>query len=140
MAGVKQFLPRAVRVRASAAALLGMFVFAQAASVWHEATAEHAICPEHGEVIDVGAPDFRSAGAPERPAVPAIALADGAELSSHGHCTLLAHHREQRPLPPPTDLPGVVVEATPERIGVARGAPADATAILFVAPKASPPA
>jgi len=122
--------------------LVALFYVAQHLSaIAHFALVRHAVCDEHGELVDV---DVAKAAAPVSEALPAPALGS-LEASPHSghehqHCSVLAHLRPHLSAAIFAGIP-VRVAAVPDvRIVSCQSSPPLAIPIYRLAPKNSPPA
>jgi len=123
------------RRRHGAVLLVASFMLAQLIGLVHQSTAQHSVCPEHGELIHGRTvagpwtgPEVEARGAPQAP------------RGDHDVCDLAiaSHERVAPPDPPPA------VDAVRET-GVDAGLPAgrelgSSFALYRTAPKTSPPA
>ena len=121
-----------------------LFIGAQVADLAHMAVAVHARCAEHGEAIDLAdlgaspTPAVQLPGGSDAALVAVGGDSDGA--AQHQHCASLACHRS------PATSPGAATGCTAKLF--AREVPAlvctevrlAASALILLAPKASPPA
>ena len=133
-------LTRDVNRRLSSAALAIALVAAQGASLAHLAIVPHAICPVHGELVEIAphapitvhpaGPDGRSSMLPSD---------EGPSAFSDDHCAVVGHRRDVAlPASPNALLPGNIAAAV-SRLDVA-GVPVTSEPRFRVAPKQSPPA
>lgn len=121
---------------------LGWLLVALAAFVWpsillHEATTFHAICPEHGELLDV---EFAHADSDHGPEDPGVRLsAAESENDAHELCPFVVLGQ---PASPAYDVPcGRILGKEPlVPVEVAREFRFQSIPILSLAPKQSPPA
>jgi len=128
-----------VALRLFTLALIAAVGAAQFSAAWHEASVRHVQCAEHGEAIDVGVVPSVASPVRDRAANAAMEEADGAETTSHDHCSLgLTFRASARArlvrLATRFELPPVVVRPASEptrRPGRAF--------VLASAPKTSPP-
>jgi hypothetical protein len=127
----------AVTARLLAGAAIALTVFAQFSSSWHEITARHVRCAEHGELTHVATGDGRAPSPAGRDNL--IAASDPQTPSEHEHCgfVLTAQGSLQPSVvraavklpPPPTGTPRPNEPAPrPRRV-----------VVLASAPKTSPP-
>jgi hypothetical protein len=128
--------------RASMRATTTLLLAAQLLTLGHLLIVRHTICPEHGEAIHSGSPSETPALRPTHEgATGDPALGSGAPLAEHAHdhCLARANPRERFALLPALDLrPGpLLVAATLPSLSAVAVAPA--VAVLFLAPKNSPP-
>lgn len=124
--------------RLGALALIALFAGTQVGAFWHQATEKHAICAEHGDVIELG-DRAEPAKAHSTPASASFE-AESERSLEHAHCELLGRRRDEEAAPPPPpaiDLKPSLVAVVVLRAAAAPARPA--AAILRFAPKASPP-
>jgi len=120
--------------------LCALLVLAQILAFAHGALASHQTCLEHGEAIHAGSHPSSTTSS-TKPASGLALAAPSLEAEGHGHehCGAMAHRRAKLALPLPAlggvlDLQRVVnpwVETTQSLIA--------GPALLFLAPKGSPP-
>jgi hypothetical protein len=129
---------RRARMRATSTLLLA----AQLATLGHLLIVRHTICPEHGEAIHAASPsEAQALRASPAGLASGPALDRGATPAEHAddHCLARANTRERFALLPTPDVtPGSLLEtATLPSLSTVAVAPA--VAVLFLAPKNSPP-
>jgi hypothetical protein len=127
--------PRAPKtVLLTALALLALHL----GQLGHLVVARHGICPEHGEMIELGppAPETGPTGSPERGHG---LVADRAELSEHAHCPVL-YGRRDAILPAPPVVRVLTLHPAPSSLATPAIWPPDFSGRICVAPKQSPPA
>ena len=108
------------------------------AQLGHLLVARHGICPEHGEMIELGAADHAEAVA-HAPGL-SDALSEGASSSSeHVHCPVLYGRRDVlAPVPPVVRV--LALHPPASDVDTPAIWPPDFSGRLEVAPKQSPPA
>jgi hypothetical protein len=120
----------------------GLLLVAQLLALGHLAIVRHTICSEHGEAIHSGSPGEARGLRPAHEgaaADPALGQGGPPAEHSHDHCLALANTRERFALLPALDLitgPLVAAARLPSLSAVSA---APAVAVLFFAPKNSPP-
>lgn len=136
--------------RASAFALLALFVAAQSGALWHQATERHAICVEHGDVVEAqhgghsegqaeGQPEIAPERTREAAGVEWSKAAGEADAAEHAHCEVVARRREEVTTPAVSAALTVTRFEAPLLLVADRVAQSGAPSILRFAPKASPP-
>jgi hypothetical protein len=121
---------------------LGWLLVVLAAFVWpsvllHEATTFHAVCPEHGELLDV---EFAPGGSDHGPDEPGVRLSAAEnEEGAHELCPFVVLGQ---PASPAQDVPcGRILGEEPlGPVEIAREFRFQSIPILRLAPKQSPPA
>jgi hypothetical protein len=129
-----------VAARTAMVALLAALLFAQFSATTHELTTQHAICPQHGDVVDLdgGNTDSDSESASEADTYFAVA-SDKPLTSHHQHC-LFVSSRGQRSLVRLTKPQGVQLADVSRAVAPVRhDIPHVIGAIYLAAPKHSPP-
>lgn len=137
--------PSALRgaTRASLRALAGLVAVLLALSslgqVAHFLIVPHAICAEHGELVELTSVAGHAVSAPSKADGASVSAVTTRELSEdHDHCQVLS--RGQRELSSPTaGLPGLPHAACEGRSRVDADAAPRLLAALTLAPKTSPP-
>jgi hypothetical protein len=122
--------------------LVALFYATEHASVVaHFALVQHVVCDEHGELMDVDVATFAMSASEARPSSePAWAKSPAPAGHHHEHCNVLAHLRQQLPVPIFAGLPARVA-AVPELASAPfESAPPLAVPLYRLAPKNSPPA
>jgi hypothetical protein len=131
-ASAAQRAPKAVLL--TALVLVGLHL----AQLGHLVLGHHGICPEHGEMIELGAsaPDLGPTGSP----APGPGLVtDRAQPSEHAHCPVLYGRRDAiAPAPPVVRV--LALHPAPSSLATPAIWPPDFSGRLGVAPKQSPPA
>jgi hypothetical protein len=129
-----------VAARSAMVALLTALLFAQFSATTHELTVQHAICPQHGDVIDVDGRNTNSDSESASEADTYFAAAGDKPLTGHHQHCLFVSSRGQRNLvrftkPQSIQLADVSHAVAPVRheIRYVIGA------IYLAAPKHSPP-
>jgi len=125
-------------VRTGASVLLGLFLATQVGAFWHHATERHAICAEHGDVVELG-----HGGEDGRPGVPVgrspmLGSASDGD-SEHAHCELLAHRRDEHALVAAVPTVAITPAAGHQKLSLIAEPAQGSLAILRFAPKSSPP-
>jgi hypothetical protein len=126
-------------LRALAVLIAGLLSLSSLGEIAHFLLVPHAICADHGELIEVSEVGGHAAPHADAPSsAPQVAPASG-EGSGHDHCELLASHQRQLALP--AVAPGAVVPvATGVLIALAGGETSrQPLPALALAPKTSPP-
>ncbi len=123
-------------------ALVALFYVAQHVSaVAHFALVRHAVCDEHGELVDV---DAALSAAPESRAAadPGLSSGESSSHSGHGHehCGVLAHLLQQHSPPVFAGIPVRVAAIQTVAGATCTSAPLVAIPVYLLAPKNSPPA
>jgi hypothetical protein len=116
-----------------------LLVLLQFAGLAHFLLVQHEICPEHNELVHGHAPWTEPYGAaPDATSSDALSQAEaGAGGSEHGHCSVFLHQRARTFVPLTL---GVAALREGAALGVAdRAPPPLSVAVLFFAPKNSPP-
>jgi hypothetical protein len=119
----------------------GLVAFAQVADYVHLAVVRHALCAEHGELVEAGAPPA-SPGLAERVEATGPRFNQGAqavEVGDHHHCLATLATQQQARLAAPIQ----VASTTWAGIGCSldpRAVRAPALPQIRLAPKQSPPA
>jgi hypothetical protein len=100
----------------------------------HDLVAQHAVCVEHGELVELGA-GLTTAARPDGTVSP-----DAADVSDggHEHCALLAQRRSQAPVAAPAVFAVVPLSAFSSP-GASRSEAPPQVALVRLAPKQSPP-
>lgn len=124
-------------VRLLAVTLIAAVGFAQFSTSWHEATVQHVVCAEHGELTHVSSIASR---APARALGRAAIQAGDVEIAdAHEHCGFVFAPASS----PPSPVVRVAAKFEPPPIVAEKpGAPAPHPGRAFVlasAPKTSPP-
>lgn len=132
-------LPRSLAAAGLALLLLGSILSTQFAATNHELTTLHAICPQHGELLDVDDQGPATAGSVATSSDSRFGLSGTPALGHHQHCLFVSSRGNRsifklskpqvEPLAKPRE---VVVSARAESHPVS-------TAIHLLAPKHSPP-
>lgn len=116
---------------------MAAFVLLCQAAAWvHAAAIPHVTCAEHGESVHLDAQG--AASSPPRGDASAPTLAEAPEEATahaHEHCNLQGHRTATTSPPALTD----VVAESLAPASPATAAPPAAVALLFLAPKTSPP-
>lgn len=122
--------------RLLALGLAFLCVLGQISSLVHLFVVQHAICPEHGELVETGEV---GQAAPMLPAEPSLARRAEGAADSHDHC--LAYFERRAGIEEPSSLgaPSAPPEEPPQRIALPLPLPPPLPTIL-TAPKNSPPA
>ena len=155
MLGVRLMVPRRQRRRAAGrkaaspllralaafvAVLLTASSLGQIAHFW---LVPHAVCTEHGELLELSA-DADHAGQPHAEMASAAdeeaAAVSADDAGSHDHCEILARGQRQLALPAPSLVALVPAAASSSLALVEASATSRPLATLSVAPKTSPPA
>ncbi len=134
----RRAIPALLRLVAAWLALL--LAAAPLEQIAHFTLVPHAVCAEHGDIIELAHDDGHAerAAAPFEKEAPSPNQADSRPTSSHDHCELLAS--AQRPATLPNGNGGAVLApAIPLRTSTERSPPAALPRILAMAPKTSPP-
>jgi hypothetical protein len=129
--------------------VLGLFATTGLARQFHQATARHAICPDHGEAIHVGGhddqehdPEAIAGSADSADGRPMLSSATDPSEHEHEHCLLCSTSRERVSLAPrghaASSLPGLAAGAAPDESVQTVAHPPPVPTYLF-APKHSPP-
>jgi hypothetical protein len=107
----------------------------------HFLLVQHAICAEHGELLELAERSAHVAAAHEHEAGNKVqARVSSAEAAGHDHCQILARSQKQPGLPPAPALTIVPAGATSASCSIASATRAVTTLPrLAVAPKTSPP-
>ena len=131
------------KTRKAALAMLILFAAGQTASLAHWLCVRHAICLEHGEMIELSDIQAAAASAAPRSTAPGaspmgFARAVQAAAYQHDHCVVAVQRRESMALRPP------LFPTTPAFVGALLAEPlarseGDSDRILLAAPKTSPP-
>ena len=134
--------PTALGLRVLAALVALLLLGSSLGQLTHFLVVQHAICAEHGELLEVhGGAEHADAVAsdPDSGGDHAPAPAPDAE-NDHDHCQLLARqHRELGlPVAPPVAIAPAVATQLPSWFAVSQS-PTMAQAPLALAPKTSPP-
>lgn len=125
--------------RLMGAGTLALFIAAQAGALWHEATERHAICAEHGDVVELSGDGSHAPAADTHP-VPILAADAALAEADHGHCELFLRRTDSSALSrQPVATLAPVSELSVAAV-VIRSAPASTVDLLRLAPKSSPPA
>lgn len=128
------------RTRALCAALIIWFAAGQIAGVAHATETAHAVCAEHGELIDLpSSRDTASAPSSERCETAKFSDAAASSIAAHQHCAFanaFRHHGLAGRVPPTT---GSTVETRSTSMNFVRVPPPPRLALYQLAPKTSPP-
>ena len=126
---------RASDVRRQATLAVTLLVLASLGmALVHDLLAQHAVCVEHGELVELGKGPATAA----RP--DGTVSSDAAEVSAggHEHCAMLAQRRGQAPLPAPAVI-AVVPRSAFSSPEASRSEAPPQVALVRLAPKQSPP-
>ncbi len=126
----------ALSLRLLAAVLAGLLGLSSLGEIAHFLLVPHAICADHGELIEVSGHAAQHAEAPS-PEPQVAPLSD--EGAGHDHCDLLAS--QQRPLALPAIAPVAIVPASAGTLIAIAGGQTSLWPLppLALAPKTSPP-
>jgi hypothetical protein len=117
------------------------YVTQHLSAVAHFALVRHAVCDEHGELVDV---DAATSVHPASEASPASELSSQKSSShsgrDHEHCGVLAHLRPHLSAPVFAGIPARVAAVPKVAIAICPSSPPRAIPVYWLAPKNSPPA
>jgi hypothetical protein len=135
----RRAIPALLRLVAGCLALL--LAAAPLEQIAHFILVPHAVCVEHGDLIELAHDDGHGehAAAPLENGAPSPIKADSRPSSSHDHCELLASAQRQATVPNGNGG-ALLAPAIPLRTSIERSPPAALPRILSLAPKTSPPA
>jgi hypothetical protein len=132
---------RTLVVRSAVLLLLAALVSAQYAAASHELTARHAICPQHGEVVDLDGPgpDLTSSIGGGAQGTQLSGIGDEPLRAHHRHCLFVSSHGKRNIFraskPQGIQLPKVALHGISSVVDT----PRLSGAIYLAAPKHSPP-
>jgi len=117
--------------------LLAVFVCTQFATTQHELSTRHAVCLEHGELIDLDSPSGSSAAAPSDGT--RLSADNAAEQQNHQHCMFVAS-RDRRNAFVLTRVALIHFSQAPQYSPVSQAETVHTSVALYrSAPKHSPP-
>lgn len=109
-----------------------------AATLVHEVTARHAVCAEHGEIIESGPDGDQAVSHPSSSGLPVLD-GEGPSEAAHDHCAVLAELRSR--LTPPVVQQAVPVQPPQPAFSVTASQVRPERQQLYrLAPKSGPPA
>jgi hypothetical protein len=121
--------------RAAALGAFLVFLAAQLVGLWHQASARHAVCAQHGEVVEAG---------PASTSAPAAGVDRDARLEAsgasgeHEHCAVDGFlHQQATSASPPAAV--ATCTSVPAAAPLGHAAPLPALRVTDYAPKTSPP-
>ena len=128
---------RELRRRRQALLYLALFLVGALWSFGHEVAVQHAICPEHGEVVDVATSSVAAEDHDHGPSF--VPGAGSGEAEEHGHCPALSFVRERSVHP--EHVPGLRTSACLLAPAIPRplGSSWQSFARFLLAPNHSPP-
>jgi len=122
-------------------ALVALFYVVQHVSaVAHFALVRHAVCEEHGELVDIGATTSLSPATEHSREVDQGSRESSPSTHDHEHCGVLAHLRQQLAPSVSAGVSARVVAVAEVEIVFGPSAAPLATPVYCIAPKNSPPA
>ncbi|MDQ3264205.1 MAG: hypothetical protein M3Y59_11170 [Myxococcota bacterium] len=108
-----------------------------AATLVHEFTARHAVCAQHGEIIESGPDQDPAVSHPSSSGLPVLD-GEGRSEGAHDHCAVLAELRSR--LAPPVVLHAVLVQSPEQKSAVnASQFRPESRQLYRLAPKSGPP-
>lgn len=140
--GRPQFRPaNALAMRALAALVALLLSTSSLAQVAHFWLIPHAICAEHGELLELPEGAHAQAEHPSDDHHTQASTSDEDGELSHDHCQQLARNQREHALPVATQLELAPAASAPAELAFAPSREAEhGLALLSVAPKTSPPA
>ncbi len=123
--------------RLASLALALTLLASNAATLVHELTARHAVCAQHGEIIESGPDGDPAVSHPRGSGLPVLD-GEGRSEGAHDHCEVLAELRSR--LMPPVVQQAVLVQSPQPRFAVtATQVRPESQRLYRLAPKSGPP-
>lgn len=133
---------RSAAARVLVGTVAAALVLLQVQTLAHFFLVPHEFCAEHGELIHGHAEGSAAQAATREVAEAGVldsAQAGTRHAAGHDHCPVFVHQRSRAVVEPAAEAPHPVAAAPLNAVSAERAAPAS-VAVLFFAPKNSPPA